>query len=305
MTVPAVNHNQVANPIPTAGNSGKLPFSAIILTYNEEKNIEDCLRSVAGLAEDIYVVDSFSTDATLTIAGKYPVTIVQHTFENYSLQRNWALQNLPLRTEWVLQLDADHRLSPELQQELIDTFAVPVPEAIKGFMASRRTIFMGKWIKYGGHYPVYHAFLFRRGYGCCEDRIYDQHFVVNGETRLLRGDILDIITDSLTNFTSRHNKWATLEAEEAMQMRQSEKKENSVIQPNRYGNPIEQRRWLRMKYYSYPLFWRAGMYFMYRYFIKRGFMDGREGMVFHFLQGFWFRFLVDAKIYEAIRNRNK
>ncbi len=279
----------------------KIPASVIILTFNEEKNIEACLQSVADLVEDIYIVDSYSSDATLSIAKKYTAHIFQHPFENYSLQRNWAFQNLPIQTGWILNLDADHRITPQLAGELRAVFSKPIPDYLNGFMASRRTIFMNKWIKNGGHYPVYHAILFRKGFGCCEDRIYDQHFVINGVTHTLKGDIIDIITDSLTNFTSRHNKWATLEAEEAMQL-SSQSEKGAIIKPDKKGNPIEQRRWLRMKYYSYPIFLRAFIYFFYRYFFKLGILDGKEGLIFHFLQGFWFRFLVDAKIYEA---RNK
>jgi hypothetical protein len=195
-------------------------------------------------------------------------------------------------------LDSDHRLTPQLADELRNIFSRPVSDHLNGFMASRRTMFMNKWIKNGGHYPVYHAVLFRKGFGCCEDRIYDQHFVINGTTQTLKGDIIDIITDSLTNFTTRHNKWATLEAEEAMQL-VSHSAKGAIIKADKKGNPIEQRRWLRMKYYSYPIFLRAFIYFFYRYFFKLGILDGKEGLVFHFLQGFWFRFLVDAKIYEA------
>jgi glycosyltransferase involved in cell wall biosynthesis len=283
-------------------NDIKIPVSVIILTFNEEKNIGACLQSLVDLVEEIFVVDSYSTDATLSIVKKYTNNIIQHPFENYSLQRNWALDNLPVSTDWIMNLDADHRVTPELAHELRLIFSSSISDTMNGFMASRRTIFMNKWIKNGGHYPVYHAILFRKGFGCCEDRIYDQHFVVNGETQILHGDIIDIITDSLSNFTARHNKWATLEAEEAMQFIGDTAKK-SVIIPNRKGNPIEQRRWLRMKYYTYPIFFRAFAYFIYRYFIKLGMMDGKEGLIFHFLQGFWFRFLVDAKIYEAKHKR--
>lgn len=276
-----------------------LPFSVIVLTYNEEKNIRACLESVKGWVEEIFVVDSYSTDNTLAIVKEYTNTIYQHPFENYSKQRNWAIENLPIQSEWILNLDADHRVTPELKNLLSMKLSNAVPDDLKGFMVSRRTMFMGRWIKRGGHYPVYHAIMFRKGWGFCEEREYDQHFVIRGKAEALKGDVIDIITDSLTNFTARHNRWATLEAAEAME--KFVKNPDTVVKPNKDGNLMEQRRWLRMRYYRSPIFLRVFLYFIYRYIIKLGFLEGREGLIFHFLQGFWFRFLVDAKIYEAQR----
>ena len=272
-----------------------LPISVIILTYNEEKNIADCLESVKGLAEEIFVVDSYSNDKTLEIAEKYTDKIFQNTFDNYSQQRNWALQNLPIKTEWIMNLDADHRVTHELKEELSMMFQKESDSKYDGFLVSRRTIFMGRWIKHGGHYPVYHAALFRRGFGSCEDKLYDQHFLINGKVKVLKGDIVDIITDSLTSFTQRHNRWATLEAFDQL-LTEDERKD--TVRANMRGHEMEKRRYLRETYYKFPLFIRAVLFYLYRYFLKLGFLDGKEGLIFHFLQGFWFRFLVDAKIYE-------
>jgi len=277
----------------------KLPISVIILTYNEELNIEDCLKSVYGWVEDIFIVDSFSTDRTLEIARKYTDKIYQHPFENYAKQRNWAIQNLPIKTDWILNLDADHRVEENLRDELIDLFSNPINESIKGFLITRKTIFMGRWIRYGGHYPVYHAVLFRKNFGKCEERLYDQHFLVKGDLIKLRGAIVDIISDSLTKFVERHNKWATLEAIEQLLGSGGE------IEANIRGNPIERRRAMRNFYNRMPLFFRAFAYFIYRYFFRFGFLDGKEGLIFHFLQGFWYRFLVDAKIYEIEKKARK
>lgn len=278
-----------------------LPVSVIILTYNEEKNIEACLESLQGWVDEIFVVDSDSSDNTLEIAKKYTDKIFENPFDNYSQQRNWALGNLPLKTEWVMNIDADHRITPELRDEMIGLFEKGIDIEIKGFLASRRTIFMGRWIRHGGHYPVYHAFLFRKGYGSCEEKLYDQHFIVEGKTKTLSDDIIDIISDSLDKFIERHNRWATLEA---MQINSLDGNSGKVISANPSGHEIEKRRHLREKYYSYPLFFRVFFYYIYRYFLKLGFLDGREGLIFHFLQGFWFRFLVDAKIYE-IREKKR
>jgi glycosyltransferase involved in cell wall biosynthesis len=272
-----------------------LPISVIILTYNESKNISDCLESVKDLTDDIILVDSGSTDDTLLIASSYSTSVYHHPFENYSKQRNWAFSHVETRYPWILNMDADHRLTKELVYELRDLFARGIPPHVNGFMASRRTMFLGRWIRYGGHYPVYHGILFRKGYGQCENKEYDQHFMIDGQSEVLKGDVIDIITDSLTTFVTRHNKWATLEANDILNMANKEGK----IKPNSKGNLMEQRRYQRMKYYSYPIFWRVFLYSFYRYVLKRGFLDGKPGLIFHFLQGFWFRFLVDAKIYES------
>lgn len=278
----------------------ELPVSVVVLTYNEEKNIEGCLESVRGWVKEIFVVDSYSTDRTLEVAGQYTDKIFQHPFENYSRQRNWALENLPFAAEWVMNLDADHRVTEELKKSLHNVLANDPGDDVKGFLVSRKTIFMDKWIRHGGHYPTYHAVLFRKGYGFCEERLYDQHFIVKGKSKVLRGDIIDIIADSLTRFTERHNKWASLEAAELILSGPDDR----TVKPDIWGNKIQKRRFLRHLYNRLPLFVRPSLYFIYRYFLRLGFLDGREGLIFHFLQGFWYRFLADAKIYE-IKKRAK
>lgn len=280
----------------------KLPISVIILTCNEEKNLPDCLASVQDWAGEIFIVDSGSADRTPEIARAAGAIVVEHPFENYGRQRNWALDNLPLGFEWALQLDADHRVTPELRDSLQQLFNPLPPAGVNGYMVSRRTMFMGKWIRRGGHYPVYHAVLFRRQAGRCEDKLYDQHFVVQGTVRKLRGDIIDVITDSLSTFTERHNRWSSLEARE--QSGATGQTGAPRIQPRITGTPMEQRRFLKSAYERWPLFVRPFLYFLVRYFFRLGFLDGRRGLIFHFLQGFWFRFLIDAKIFEQRRRNN-
>lgn len=273
----------------------KINISAVILTFNEETNIRACLESIRDVVSEIFIVDSGSTDRTLQIAGEYNCKIINHHFENYSLQRNWALENLPISNDWILNLDADHRVTTELKNELKIIFDKNIPSGVNGFLTSRRTIFMGKWIRHGGHYPTYHSVLFKKGKGYCEIKKYDQHFKVEGDLVKLKGDVIDIITDSLFNFTSRHNKWSGLEATEQYS---GIKNEEGVIESSRKGNAIQKRRYLKTIYEKFPLFLRPLMYFIIRYLFRLGFLDGTRGFIFHFLQGFWFRFLIDAKIYE-------
>ncbi|RYG41917.1 MAG: glycosyltransferase family 2 protein, partial [Chitinophagaceae bacterium] len=209
-----------------------LPISIIILTYNEEQNIAACLESAKELSDNIIVVDSGSTDKTLEIAARYNAVVYHHPFENYSKQRNWAFQNVEAKHGWFLNMDADHRLTPEIVKEIKEVFSQGVPSDVNGFMASRRTMFLNRWIRYGGHYPVYHGILFRKGYGSCEEKEYDQHFIIEGKSLLLKGDVIDIITDSLSNFTARHNKWATLEANDILNL----EADGNKIRPNKKGN---------------------------------------------------------------------
>jgi len=275
----------------------KLPISLIILTYNEERNIKDCLDSVVGWADEIFIVDSGSSDKTLAITRGYTDKIYEHPFENYASQRNWAQSSLPIRNEWVLHLDADERVSLELFSELCETFR-SVPK-VDGFMMPRKTIFRGQWIKHGGHYPSYHLRLFKKNKGKCEERLYDQHYIVNGRTAILKGDIVNTVTADIKTLIAKYK--VGLEAREILY------NDKRVLNIKLNGTPIEKINWLRYKiYYRTPLFIRPVLYFFYRYLLRLGFLDGKEGLLFHFYQGFWFRFLIDMKIFglKCLKNDN-
>jgi glycosyltransferase involved in cell wall biosynthesis len=268
--------------------------SAIVLTLNEEVNLPDCLASLAGLACEIFVVDSGSVDRTREIAMDCGASVVEHPFVHYAAQRNWAQQNLPIRTEWILHLDADERLTPELAAEINRKMKQP-DASIDGFLFRKRTIFMGRWIRHGGHYPSYHLRLFRKDKGACEDRLYDQHFVVNGAVATMQHDYLDVVSSSIQTWTLRHAKWARMEAQEIMTPASSELR----VEADALGNPIQRKRWLREDVYGRaPLFLRPFLYWFYRYVLRFGFLDGTEGLIFHFMQGCWYRFLIDCEIFE-------
>ncbi len=271
-------------------------LSVIVLTYNEEANLPDCLESLRGLRCKLFVVDSGSTDRTIVLAEAHGATVSRHPFENYAAQRNWSQDSLPVETPWLLHLDADERLTPELVSEINRVLQQP-PQHIAGFLLRKRTIFMGRWIRHGGHYPSFHLRLFRTGCGRCEDRLYDQHFVVDGRVTPLKSDYVDVVASKLSTWTLRHTRWAEMEAREML----STDTGGRQVSPDIRGNPIQRRRWWRNTYSHGPLFVRAFLYWCYRYFLRLGFLDGREGLIFHFLQGFWFRFLVDALIYEKER----
>ena len=271
--------------------------SVIVLTLNEELTLPFCLASVRNLHAEIFVVDSGSSDRTVEIATAAAARVVTHPFANYAAQRNWAQENLPLRGEWILQLDADERLLPELVDEINARLAGDC--SADAFLINRRTIFRGRWMRHGAHYPVAHLRLYRKGKGWCEHRLYDQHFLTSGTTARLRHDFEDHVGTDLKEWTTRHARWAELEAAEACGERGAE---GATVTPHVFGDTRERRRWQRDRVYARaPLFVRAFAYWFYRYVLRGGFLDGTEGLIFHFLQGFWFRFLVDANIHERRR----
>jgi glycosyltransferase involved in cell wall biosynthesis len=276
------------------------PVAAVVLTYNEQDNLPACLESLAGLDCELFVVDSGSTDRTLAIAEAMGASIISHPFDNYAAQRNWAQKHLPSSAEWVLHLDADERLTPELVREINQVLA-RTPIDADGFLLRKRTIFLGRWIKHGGHYPAYHLRLFRKHLGSCEDRLYDQHFLVHGRLERLKHDYIDVLTSDLTTWSMRHSRWAELEAKE---ITRGQSTSIDRVQPRFSGTPIERRRWQRDRLYGRaPLFGRVVVYWFYRYIVRLGFLDGTEGLIFHFLQGWWYRWLIDSKLYEARRRQ--
>ncbi|THH39280.1 glycosyltransferase family 2 protein [Neolewinella litorea] len=272
------------------------PLTIVILTFNEEANIENLLDSLAGVNAPIFVVDSYSQDRTLEILDRRGIPYTQHAFKNYAAQRNWAQSNLPYEGEWVLHLDAGERLTPGMVTWINESFD-PVDKTVDGYMFARRAIFLGRWIKHGGYHPIYHLRLYRRHLGHCENKVYDQHFVVDGNTaKAGRGaDLEDGVMSSLRDFTVSHARWAVFEAVESI----LSEEDPGEVKARLTGNPIERKRWLKSKVFQRsPLFLRSFLYLFHRYIIKLGFLDGKEGLIFHFLQGFWFRFLVDSTIYE-------
>lgn len=283
--------------------SHRVPISVIILTYNEEANIEACLRSVHYWADEIFVVDSGSTDATVSIAHRYTENIVPHPFETHAQQFNWALDNLPVRAEWVMRLDADEMVTPDLACELWQKLPA-FPEYVSGLYLKRRVYFMGRWIRHGGYYPTWLLRVFRRGTCRCENLWMDEHMVLlKGRHLQLECDIIDYNRKGLSFWTAKHEGYARREMMDMLGIAQEHNSQTISASP--FGTHEQRKRWLKGSVYTRsPLFLRAFAYFLYRYFFCLGFLDGREGLIFHFLQGCWYRFYVDAKIYEA-RKRNE
>ena len=265
--------------------------SVVILTYNSESSIAETLESIGPLSDDIHVVDSFSQDRSVEIARSFGARVVEHAFENYGAQRNWAMASLPLKYDWQLHLDADERLTGGLRQEIM---SLKEKADVSGFYLPRLMRFLGRPIRHGGLSPTWHLRLFRSGAGACETRKYDQHFYVKtGKTSKLNEPMIDDLKMSLSEWTVRHNRWSDAEVEE----QQGGQKE-SRITAKLAGNSVEKKRYLRMVYDACPLFLRPFGLFFYRYIIRLGFLDGSVGFVFYVLQTFWFRFLIDSKLFE-------
>jgi glycosyltransferase involved in cell wall biosynthesis len=278
----------------------KIPVSAVILTRDEELNLPACLASMRDLVAEIFVVDSGSTDRTVQIALEAGANVVTHEFTGHSAQWQWALQTLPIRNEWVLGLDADQRLMPELAAELRELFsqADGVSE-YAGFFVTRRNIFRGKWIRWGGYYPKRFIKLFRR------DRLQpeaadllDHHFRVQGKVGTLKHDIIEenLKEDKIDFWIEKHLRYADLSARE--EARRKNGLTPTTVKPAAFGNPDERAEWQKQTWTRLPRTVRAPAYFLWRYIFRLGFLDGKQGFTFHFLHAFWFRLVTDLKIDE-------
>jgi glycosyltransferase involved in cell wall biosynthesis len=265
--------------------------TVILLSFNSVDTLGATLTSARQVSDEIFVVDSFSSDGTVELARSLGATVVQHPFDNYGAQRNWAIDHLPVSRPWQLHLDADEWMNGELVTAIQ---ALPDDPQHTGYFVPRYLRFLGRILRHGGMSPTWHLRLFRASAGRCEDRKYDQHFLLtSGTSGKLQGAMVDDIRMPLTEWTARHNRWSDSEVAELVNQETSGR-----IQPDAHGNPAQRKRFLRQKYYRLPLFVRPFALFLYRYFFRLGIFDGIEGLIFWVLQSFWFRFLIDAKIWE-------
>lgn len=269
--------------------------AAIVLTKNEERDLPECIESLQGLATEIYVIDSGSTDRTAAIAAERGARVLSHPFTNYSAQFNWALENIPSSAQWILRIDADERIGPRQRNELRAALRES-PEDVAGIEVSRRIRFLGRELRYGDTYPIWLLRVWRRGQGRCEDTWMDEHIMLRaGKVRRVQGDLIHDIPKDLTEWTLKHNWYASRECQDIRS------REAAASLEGQAG----MKRWLKKNVYlRFPLFYRAFLYWFYRYFLKFGFLDGTQGLIYHFLQGFWYRFLVDAKLYERSQIEN-
>jgi len=274
---------------------------AVVLTLNEAKHLKRCLGSLHGVVDAVVVADCFSTDETVAIAQSCGPRVVQQPWVNHASQFNWALSQLDTDTDWVLRIDADEYLTPELATEI----RAELPQLgaeIDGVFIARRMTFQGQMIKHGGVFPVHVLRLFRFGRGQCENRWMDEHIKVIGKTADLCGELIDDNLKSLTWWTDKHNNYASREAVDLLNLEYMFMPHDTVARLYG-GSQAGFKRWLKERVYSrMPGGFRALAYFFYRYVMRLGFLDGRAGFAFHFLQGFWYRYLVDAKVAEVKRH---
>lgn len=275
----------------------KTDITVIILTYNEEKNILQALNSIHGWAERIIILDAYSSDRTLEIAKKYDCAIFQNTFIDYSKQRNYALDKLPVDTEWVMFLDADEWLPEELKQEI--TILINSLPKENGFYIKFRLIWMGKWIR-RGYYPTWILRLFRNNKARCDSRATGEHLIVEGTVGYLKNDFIHQDCKGITEWINKHNRYATREAEELFKTNH----QDNYIDASFLGTQAQRKRWIRYKIWNHlPPLIRPFIYFFYRYFLAGGFLDGRAAFIYHFLQALWFPLLIDIKYLELKYNR--
>jgi glycosyltransferase involved in cell wall biosynthesis len=271
------------------------------MTFNEEVNIEACLKSIVGWADQIFVVDSFSNDKTEEIARSFPIHFVQHAYESAPAQWNWAIKNLRFDNEWLFALDADFRVTADLKAALSDEL-LRVPAHVTGLYVRHRQVFRGRFIKYGTIYPRYWLRVFRRhAVSMDENELVDQHFYVDGETRQLEFDVIEdnLKERDITFWLSKQLRFAERAAvEEVIRLKTGQ---ISPITPSVFGSPDQRTVWLKERWYGLPLYWRPVFYFLYRYILRLGFLDGKEGFLYHFTQALVYRIVVDTHVDELLK----
>lgn len=266
-------------------------ITALILTKNEEVNIEDCIRSIITTVKRIVVIDSFSTDKTVEIAKRCGAEVYQHPFENYAKQYIYGVQIANITTIWTLRIDADERLTPDSAYELETLCNKNEKTDVAGIVLRFKKNFLGKDLYHGGVYPWKKMNCYKTALGTIEDRSMDEHIVLSSGTSIeMKNDCLHFDFKSLEYFINKHNWYSSRETVDYF--------EN--IEKTASKGKLDAKTWFKMNiYYKMPIGMRAHLYYLYRYYIRMGFLDGKEGKIYTFLQAYWYRYLVDAKIYES------
>jgi len=281
-----------------------IPLTVLVTTRNEEANVERCLASVHGFADQIFVLDSESTDRTVEIARRY-AEVQTLAYEHGRIIPwifQWGLDHLPIRNDWVLILEADQAVPEPLRLELAALLANPgaVPE--DGFYIRRSQIFRGKPLRFGGYGSKFLLKLFRHGKSELDPVEQDTRVYVRGKIGRLRAPLAEwnLKEDSILFYLEKHLRYAQAFAQEELARRT--RKLPWKTEPRFFGTPDERILWLKDRYYRMPLYLRPFLYFLYRYFFLFGILDGKTGFIFHFLQAFWFRLIVDIRLEELLRS---
>ena len=224
--------------------------------------------------------------------------VYQHAFENQARQFNWAIENCDIQAQWIWRLDADEYIEPSLAAKALQIIE-HIAEDVNGIYVNKKIVFMGQPLLHGGWYPAPQIKIIRKGFGGSENKWMDEHLVVfSGKTISIDGDQTDDNLNDLTWWSHKHVNYASREAINTLLMEYHLQQGTEEVKPKFWGTDAERKRWLKMKYAKTPLFVRPLLNFFIRYILKAGFLDGKRGFIWHFMQGFWYRMLVDCKIYE-------
>lgn len=269
-------------------------LTTIILTYNEELNIADCIKSVEKISKRIIVIDSYSSDKTVQIAKQLGAEIFQNKFINHSKQFKYGLKVSDIKSKWIFRIDADERLTTKSSKEIEYICENNMNSDINGIVLRFEVNFLGKKLKHGGIYPFKKLLVFKNGFADIEDRNMDEHiYLLSGKAVELKSDSLHHDYKDLSTWIDKHNKYSSKEVIDYY-IRNIDETVSKKL-----NNSAKFKRFVKFKiYYNLPMGLRALLYFHYRYIVKMGFLDGKEGLIFAVLQAFWYRFLVDSKIYE-------
>lgn len=273
-------------------------LTVITLAYNEEKNLPDCLSSVKDIAKRLVVCDSFSTDKTEEIAKSFGADILKHEFYNYASQYIYAEENAGIDTKWVLRLDADERLTAEAREEIERICNENSDTDVSAVDVYYKVSFLGKELK---HYPFHKVILYKFGKAHLENRNMDEHITVTeGRSIVLKNKLIHNDYKGLTAWVDKHNKYSSREVLDML----GENEEKVDLKSLSTATRI--KRFMKFGvYYKLPTGLRSYLYYLYRLYVKGGILDGKEGRIFAFLQAYWYRYLVDAKMYEHEVNNRK
>ena len=275
-----------------------VPVSVVVLTYNEESNLERCLQSVCGHAGETIVVDSFSTDGTLEIARRYTDKIYQHPYEGHPQQWQWTLSHVPFAFEWVLAVDADFSVTPGLWRAMGEALH-DSDGGINGYFVRHRQVFRGRSLRHGTLYPRYWLRLFRhRAVRVDPDELVDVHFFVAPPVGRLEHDVVeDNVKDrDLAFWITKQLRFAERQAAEELRRREGHGRAPAL--PSAFGSPDQRVLWLKGIWRRLPRYVRPFLLFGYRYGLRLGFLDGKEGLLYHFTQALLYRLAVDVRMDE-------
>lgn len=268
-------------------------ITAIILTKNEEINIVDCIKSIVKTVKRIVVIDSFSSDNTVNLAQEHGAEVYQHHFENYAKQYMFGIKVANISTVWTLRIDADERLTPASAIELEKLCNTNMETNVTGIVLRFKKNFLGRDLYHGGVYPWKKMNCYKTKFGEIEDRKMDEHIVLSSGIEIeMKQDCLHFDFKNLEYFISKHNWYSSRETVDYFESLKKDMKKSKT----------DFRTWFKIRvYYKLPLGLRAHIYYLYRYYFKLGFLDGKEGKFYAFFQAYWYRYLVDAKIYECMK----